>query len=64
MEKVPGELMSWLLNGTGKFVLMLPLIVKVEVVLWSLDDVFEELVMGSVVEPDDWAAVDETKHWK
>lgn len=50
---VPGELMSWLLNGTGRLVLMLPLIVKVEVVLWSLDEVLEEPEIGSVVDPED-----------
>jgi hypothetical protein len=30
---LPGELMSCVLNGTGKFVLMLPFIVNVDVVL-------------------------------
>jgi hypothetical protein len=38
---------------------MEPLIVNVEVVLWSLDEVLEET--GSVVDPDDWAVVDEAK---
>jgi hypothetical protein len=47
---LPGEFMSCALNGTGKFVLMLPLIVKV--VLWSLV-VEEPLVVGSVVEVEE-----------
>ena len=42
----PGELRSWVLKGTGRFVLIEPLIVKVDVVLWSLGETLDVEVDG------------------
>lgn len=54
--------MSCALKGTGRLVLIEPFMVKVEVVLWSLEDVLEEPV--SVADPEDWVVVEEAKTTK